>query len=277
MSIYPYFQSYLLVVHDLSVSSAGYMVQTFTFSATITSLIISYMIKYTKHYKYFVVLGSFTYVAGLGLMLGYRTASASVLTIVLTQIVVGIGGGMLNVPAQLGVQASASHQEVASATAVFLTLLEIGGAVGNAISGAIWTNSIPKKLNMYLPAETKDQASRIYGNVSVAASDWPMGSPTRMAINQAYQETMTDILTVAVCVATPCIVLSLLMKNYKLDEIDQGVKGLVVGGTQDADVTRDSLPSAGPSRTESGMALDDNDGEDTDETRSLMGHTRKHS
>ena len=62
---------------------------------------------------------------------------------------------MVNVPAQLGVQASASHQEVAAATAIFLTVLEIGGAVGNAISGAIWSHSVPEKLVRYLPAEVE--------------------------------------------------------------------------------------------------------------------------
>lgn len=133
LSIYPYFQSYLLVVHDLPVSTAGHLVQTFTFAATVTSVFVSLAIKRFKHYKIFVVVGSIIYVLGLAVMMGYRTENSSITTILLTQTVVGIGGGMLNVPAQLGVQASATHQEVASATAVFLTVLEIGGACGNAI------------------------------------------------------------------------------------------------------------------------------------------------
>lgn len=138
LSIYPYFQSYLLVVQGQSVSAAGHIVQTFTFTSTVTALVVSLAIKRTKQYKYFVVSGTVVYVLGLVLMMLYRTQEASIPIIIGTQIVVGIGGGMVNVPAQLGVQASASHQEVAAATAIFLTVLEIGGAVGNAISGAIW-------------------------------------------------------------------------------------------------------------------------------------------
>src|ERR1700748_2195356 len=134
-------------------------------------------------------------------MIRFRQEGVSVGTLVGCQIAVGIGGGTLNVPAKLGVQAAASHQSVAAATAVFLTVLEIGGAVGNAISGAIWTHNIPRKLSLYLPPETQDQAQAIYGNVTLAAHGWSMGSPTREAINRAYQETMTKILTVAVCVA----------------------------------------------------------------------------
>ena len=186
-----------------------------------------------KRYKIFVTVGAVIYVGGLLLMIRYRVEGSSTASIVGTQIAVGVGGGMLHGPAQLGMQASASHQEVAAATAAFLTFLEIGGAVGSAISGAIWTNNIPKKLYQYLPPDTRDQADAIYANISLASTGWPVGSPTRQAINRAYQETMTKILIVAVCVGSPCILLSLYMRNYKLDEIDQHVKGTVIGGVQD--------------------------------------------
>ena len=248
LSIYPYFQSYLLVVQGESVSSAGRIVQTFTFAATISSLLVSLLIKYYKRYKLFVILGSLIYLIGLGLMLRYRAQGSSRFTIIASQMVVGIGGGMLHGPAQLGIQASASHQEVAAATAIFLTILEIGGAVGNAIAGAIWTHNVPAKLAQYLPAETQDQASAIYGNITLAANGWPVGSPTRDAINLAYQETMTKILSVAVCVAVPCLFLSFFMKDYKLDEIDQHVKGVVVGGVQSVADRRDSEAFPEPSQ-----------------------------
>ena len=70
---------------------------------------------------------------GIGLMIRYRSEGSSTSQIVGTQIAVGIGGGMLNVPAQLGVQAAVSHSDVAGATAIFLTILEIGGAVGRYV------------------------------------------------------------------------------------------------------------------------------------------------
>jgi MFS family permease len=248
LSIYPYFQSYLIVVKGESVSSAGRIVQSFTFTATITSLLVSLLIKKIRRYKIFVVVGSVVYLLGLCLMLFYRTENASRFSIITSQVIVGIGGGILTGPAQLGVQASANHQEVGAATAIFLTLLEIGGAVGNAISGAIWTHNMPEKLKLYLPEETQDQAHAIFSNISLAASGWPVGSATRDAINRSYQDTMTKILTVAVCVALPCVVLSFFMKDYKLDEMDQHVKGVVVGGVQDIASHIETSIEAGPSR-----------------------------
>lgn len=276
LSVYPYFQSYLLVVQNLPLTKAGRIVQTFTFTSTITSIVISFAIKYTKHYKKYMVAGTVLYVIGLGLMIRYRTEDSSPSVIVGTQIFLGVGGSLTHVPAQLGVQASASHSEVAAATALFLTFLEIGGAVGSGISGAIWTSNVPKKLAMYLPEETKDRASEIFGNITLASTGWPMGSPTRMAINQAYQETMTMILTVAVCVALPCIVLSLLMTDYKLDEIDQGVKGVVIGGTQERVDHGETEPFAGPSSTRlmSTQGEDEDDDEEHGEERQNSSRTR---
>ncbi|TID15356.1 cell division control protein 42 [Venturia nashicola] len=230
LSVFPYFYSYLLIVQGKSVTAAGHITQTFSFTSTVSSIIVSFLIKYTAHYKYFITFGACIYLVGMGLMYHYRTYGASTATLVGCQIAVGIGGGLLNVPAQLGVQASASHQQVAAATAIFLTIVEIGGACGSAISGAIWSSNVPKKLALYLPPDINNQSLAIYGNVTLASSGWPMGSPERDAINRAYQETMKIILTVAVCIAAPLIPLSLCMGNYKLDKMTQGVKGKVIGG-----------------------------------------------
>ncbi|KAH6712560.1 major facilitator superfamily domain-containing protein [Leptodontidium sp. MPI-SDFR-AT-0119] len=208
LSVQPYFYSYLIVVQGESVTSAGRITQTFSFSSTVSSIIISFFIKYTKYYKPYVVFGTCIYIMGIGLMIRYRTMGVSTATLVGTQIAVGVGGGMINVPAQLGVQASTDHQHVAVATAVFLTCVELGGAVGSAISGAVWI---------------------IYNNIKNAVI-YPMGSPTREAINRAYQETMHTLLIIAICVTVPIFLLSLVMKNYKLDEMEQRVKGRVISG-----------------------------------------------
>jgi hypothetical protein len=219
LSVFPYFYSYLIVVQGKSITAAGHITQTFSFTATVASIVVSFLIKYTAHYKYFITFGACIYLMGMGLMFHYRTFGASTGTLVGTQIAVGVGGGLLNVPAQLGVQASASHQQVAAATAIFLTIVEIGGACGSAISGAIWSSNVPKKLALYLPPNVNNQSLAIYGNLTLAASGWPVGSPEKDAIDRAYQETMSILLTVAMCLAAPLIPLSLLMKNYKLDQV----------------------------------------------------------
>lgn len=295
LSVYPYFYSYLLVVQDQSVTSAGRITQTFTFAATVTAILVSFLIKYTKHYKYIVTCGTVIYMLGIGLMIKYRTQDASLTAIVGCQVALGIGGGMINVPTQLGVQASASHQDVGAATAVFLTLLEIGGAVGSAISGAIWSSNILPKLEKYLPEETKDQAKAIFGSVTLASGGWPMGSPTRDAINRAYQETMTKILIVGLCMCLPLIPLSLMMRNYRLDEVrqvfmvshtryiaaddssqmDQHVTGTVIGGGRESADYGEQRPLAPSSQQRDESSDDEENGTEYPKSRSLLRRFRK--
>lgn len=228
-----------------SVTAAGHITQTFSFTSTVASIVVSLLIKYTAHYKYFVTFGACIYLMGMGLLIRYRAEGVGIGTLVGCQIAVGAGGGMLNVPAQLGVQASVRHTNVAAATAAFLTITEIGGAVGSAISGAVWTRYVPAKLAEYAPPSIQNQTALIFGNVTLASTGWAFGTPERTAINRAYQETMTILLTIAVCMCIPLIPLSLCMKNYKLNKVDQGVKGKVIGDSNrdvHTEQRRESLP-----------------------------------
>lgn len=239
LSLQPYFYSYLMVARNTGSVAAGHITLTFSFAATVSSIVISLVIKYTKHYKYYMIGGILIYMLGVGLMLRYRNIDSSNAQVIWTQIIVGIGGGMLNVPAQLGVQAASLHQEVAAATALFLTIVSIGGAVGSAVSGAIWSHNIQNKLMLYLPEAAKVNMTMIYGS-AVMATSYPIGSPERTAIIRSYDETMRILLVVAVCVCIPMLPAGLCMANYKLDKVDQRVEGVVFGSSRKKDTEDES-------------------------------------
>ena len=211
------------MVQSRSITAAGYITQTFSFTSTVSSIIISLFIKYTRHYKYYITAGAAVYLLGIGLLIRYRVEGSSTLQVVGSQIAIGIGGGMVNVPAQLGVQASVSHNDVAAATAMFLTVVQIGGAVGSAVSGAVWTANVPRKLALYLPPNAQDDAGRIFADLAVATGLYPVGTPEREAINRSYQETMNILLVIAACLCVPLLPLSLVMRNYRLDRMDPTV------------------------------------------------------
>lgn len=65
------------------------------------------------------------------------------------------------------------------------------------------------------------------------AQTYAMGTPERIAIVRAYDETMKMLLIIAVCVCIPMLPMGLLMKNYKLNEVDQHVTGTVIGNSKE--------------------------------------------
>lgn len=126
-------------------------------------------------------------------MIRYRTEDASTGQIVRRQIAVGIGGDA-QCSSTTRVQASTDHQHIAVTIAVYLTCVEFGGAIGSAISGAVWENDIPSKFREYLPPGSKQQAQSIYNSIN-NAFNFPVGSAERIGINRAYRESIHILLS----------------------------------------------------------------------------------
>lgn len=189
------------VVRGLSTTAAGNISNAFTLSSCITSVVISLLIRYTGRYKLLMLSGIPIYILGYGLMIRFRSSSATLGQIVAAQIVTGIGGGTINVPAQLGLQAACAHQNVAVATAMFLTMANIGGAVGSAVSGAIWSNLLPGRLERELEGMEAQQNVTLIYNSYITAMEYQWGTPERIAINKAYEEVFRIQLIAACCLA----------------------------------------------------------------------------
>jgi MFS family permease len=234
IAVQPYFYSYLLVALNLPVSQAGPITQTFSFASTISALLASLIIRRlaAPRPRPFIITGAVLYTIAIAVLLLTRTRAASLLSLFAAQTVLGAGGGLIHVATQLVVQAAAStdiphhgsssaQQYVGVATASFLTLVQVGAAVGSAVSGAVWGRLVPTKLREYLPEAIKGEADKIYASVVVACS-YPWGSPEREAIARSYQETITVLLWVALVACGPVLGMAMLVGDYRLDGIGKG-------------------------------------------------------
>jgi MFS family permease len=188
----------------------------------VSNLLVGLAIKYTSRYRVYSLIGVPTYVTGLLLTTFFRGPSNPLSYVLLSQIVTGIGGGMFHVPVQLGIQAVANHQEVGIATAMFLTFTSLGGSVGSAIAGAIWTGGLPEKLAEYLPDMSAEERRRIYDDFKFAMS-FPRGSIERDGIVNAYVDVMRRLTRTATLAALPMIVFVIAMKEVKLERRRRGM------------------------------------------------------
>lgn len=237
-----YFYTWLQVVRGYSTEATGNISNTFTFSSSTMSIIISLAIKYTGNYKWWMMSGIPIYALGYGLMIAFRTQNSTTAQIVIAQVLTGIGGGTINVPAQVGLQAACAHQDVAIATAMFLTFTSIGGAVGNAVTGAIWANLLPGYLETNLAGTSAaGNVTDIYGNYFNALA-FPMGTLERDRINASYSQVYRIQLIVACCMAIPMIPLGLMMRNINLRDVDlANTKGKVIGNLESSNVSEETI------------------------------------
>ncbi|KAJ3497871.1 hypothetical protein NLG97_g1568 [Lecanicillium saksenae] len=220
-----YFVSYLQVVYDLSVSHAGYIDGITSVVSGIWKLLIGVLIRRTGDFKWPLAIGLAVHALFLGLLIYFRHPDTATGLLVMCQLILGFASGTIVLCLNVGVVATVEHADIAATVALLGVSSYIGSAVGAAVSGAIWTNLFPGKLQQLLPDSVKGDAMEIYGSLQRQLS-FPPGSAARIAIAQTYASTQAWMLTAGTLVAVIALILALALRSIKLAE-----RGQVVGVT----------------------------------------------
>ncbi|KIN99039.1 hypothetical protein M404DRAFT_16569 [Pisolithus tinctorius Marx 270] len=226
---YTYLYSFVLVVKPWSLVNATYFMQAQSVALTFSGIIAGICMRYFHRYKYVLITGLIVRFAGVTMMIYSRGANSSDAELVATQILQGLGGGLAAVSSQVGAQASVPHADVAIITALVLLLTEIGGAAGNACAGAIWSNTMPRNLEKYLPWLTDVQRADLYGSITSVTS-LPRGNPVREGAIQAYDDTMKIMVITAVVVSVLPMLLALGMPDWYLGDKQNAVDAADLDG-----------------------------------------------
>ena len=165
-------------------------------------------------------------ILGIALMIHFREPGVGAPYIVMCQIFIAMAGGAMVVVEQVAAMAAVTQKHVAVVLAVESMFISVGSAIGLAIAAAMWTGIFPVKLARYLPAEELANLSSIYGSIVVQLS-YPMGSPTRLAIQRAYAETQRYMLIGGASVLVIGWTAILFWRDLKVKDVKQ-VRGRVI-------------------------------------------------
>ncbi|PHH69397.1 hypothetical protein CDD80_6776 [Ophiocordyceps camponoti-rufipedis] len=184
-----YLLSLLQVVNNLSLTDATYIIKIFTVGSCFSGLIVGVLIRWTGRYKWLALyFGVPLTILGVGLMMHFGQPHHPIGYVVMCQVLIALAGGAITICEQTAVLAVISHQHAAVVLAVLSMCSSVGGAIGSTLSAAIWTTLLPRKLEELLPAEAQSNRTVIYNDL-MAQLSYPMGSPVREAISEAYSET----------------------------------------------------------------------------------------
>ncbi|KAL2204573.1 siderophore iron transporter mirA [Sarocladium strictum] len=232
-----FFPSYLQVAAHFSAGHATRIDNTLRVSFQVASLFGALCMRYTKRAKLWVLVGVPLCVLGQGLQIYLvnidQTHAANQASFITAKALVGIGRGFYQTAAQVAVQAVVSRDDVAVATGVFFASMNFGGAIGTSVAGAIWRSNLLHKLTAYLPEDSKPMATSIFQSL-VVARKFAVGSPERVAIDQAYRETQQLLAIAATCALAPMILVMWSIKNVDL------------GSSQEANEPDTSFPGMAP-------------------------------
>jgi len=208
-----YFTSFLQVARFLSARDAQYVERSYLFTACVSAIICGVLVKWTRRYKIWLVVGILLHGVGTLLMVRSRKLDNPMAEIVISQVIGGFGGGFTTLASQLGVQAVVGHQDVGIATAVFLTITQIGGAVGSSVAGSIWTSRLESALASRLPQSEQPNIPKIVGDLRFALS---YSGHNRTSINEAYVDVQRILNWIGVWALLPCLLCALAMQNVDL-------------------------------------------------------------
>ncbi|KIW62368.1 hypothetical protein PV04_10548 [Phialophora macrospora] len=222
-----FFSSILQVVNDLSVTQASYVVATYTVAGFFFSILVGVLMSYTGRFKpvtlYLAIPLS---VLGSGLMIHFREPTSNVGYIVMAQIFIAFGSGAIMLTDEIAILAAVKEQQYFAVAIALVSMCgSIGQAVGLTVSSAIWQDIFPKRLALYLPEEELPNLVMIYTDI-VTQLSYPVGTPTRLAIQRAYGDSQKYLFIAGTSVWVIGIAGTLMWRNINIIGIKQ-TKGRV--------------------------------------------------
>ncbi|ETI19399.1 hypothetical protein G647_09232 [Cladophialophora carrionii CBS 160.54] len=216
-----YLYTVLIVAFDFSIMGATRISSLYSFCSVVSGFLLGMVVYKVRRLKWFIVAGTCLFLVAFGLLIHYRgsTTSSSQAGVIGAQVLLGIAGGMFPYPAQASIQAATKHEHVAVITGLYLATYNIGSALGGAISGTIWTNVLPQRLEENLaPFGNATLASSTYADPFTMASLYPAGTPVRTAIIESYQHAQRLLCITGICICTLLIGFSMCLRDPRLGD-----------------------------------------------------------
>lgn len=217
-SVYLYFA--LLVSFGQTVEAATRISRLSNFTSVLSGLALGIVIHRFPHTKPFTMFGCCVYLLSYGLLYRFRGGHthAELAGLIGGEVVLGIANGVTQYSAQVALQAVCKHEHVGIISSLFFATYQVGAGIGSAISGAIWTNLMPKTLHANLakvmPADlAATTAKSVYGSPIKFIAQYKVGTPERMAVDESYRH-LTRLLCISGIVFSSLLVIaSLFLDN----------------------------------------------------------------
>jgi len=220
-----YFGSYLQVVQGLSVEEASYVAQAYTVVSVVFAVLAGYIIHRTGRFKTVsLVIGIPLSILGQGLMVLFL-APGNTGYIIMCFLLISVSQGVLVVTDEIAILAAGLHEHVAAMLALVSIFGNIGGAIGLTIAASIWSDVLPSRLRQYLLTEELPNLDKIFGDLAMQLA-YPLGSPTRIAIQHAYEDAMSRLFLVSTGIWVLGAGGVLMWRNINVKQVQQS-KGYV--------------------------------------------------
>jgi EmrB/QacA subfamily drug resistance transporter len=216
-----YLPLFLQVVNGASPTGSGLQILPLMGGLLVTSIVSGQIITRTGRYKPFPIAGTAVMVTGL-LLLSGMSASTSRFTSSLFMFVLGLGLGLVMQVLVLAVQNAVDYTDLGVATSGATLFRSIGGSIGTAILGSIFTARLSSDLATGLRGVPGASALAAHGGGAGGlahanpASLSKLPAPLHVAYVNAFTSALGTVFVVAGCVAAVAFLLSWILPALPL-------------------------------------------------------------
>jgi EmrB/QacA subfamily drug resistance transporter len=228
----PLFQQ---VVRGLSPTASGLQLLPVMGGLLVSSIVSGQIITRTGRYKIFPIAG--TAVAALGLwLLSSLDESTGSGVAALHMLVLGLGLGMVMQVLVLATQNAVSYNQLGVATSGATLFRSIGGSLGTAVLGAIFTGRLTSELASKIPGGAGGGTEGGINPAQIAK----LPAPIHDAYIASFTDALNDVFLVATGVALVAFALSWFIQQKPLRQTVESAAG-DIGESFGAPVDTDSL------------------------------------
>jgi EmrB/QacA subfamily drug resistance transporter len=208
-----YLPLFLQLVTSASATNSGLLMLPLMAGLLVASMVSGQVISRTGRYKAFPVAG--TAIAALGMfLLSTMNATTPRLVASAWMIVLGVGIGLVMQVMVLVTQNSVDRADLGVATATVSFFRSVGGSVGVAVFGALFTSGLTANLARDLPAGVAARFGHAGGGSLQAVASLPAAE--RLAYKTAFADALTKVFGYAVPIMALAFLLTWLLKEVPL-------------------------------------------------------------
>lgn len=208
-----YLPLFLQLVTGASATNSGLLMLPLMGGLLVASMLSGRVITRTGRYKAFPVAG--TALAAISmLLLSTMTVDTERVVVSAWMVVLGVGLGLVMQVMVLVTQNSVDRSDLGVATATVSFFRSVGGSVGVAVFGALFTSGLARRLAENLPAAVATKLSHAGGGSLQAVATLPAGQ--QLAYKTAFAEALTTVFTYAVPIMAVAFMLTWLLKEVPL-------------------------------------------------------------
>ncbi|KAK7686305.1 hypothetical protein QCA50_010529 [Cerrena zonata] len=196
-----------------SATRSGILALPNALGSSLISAVVGFIVVALGDYRQ-VIWGSWAIMAlgyGLMIMLDEKTSLAAQLLITLVS---GLGFGGLFHPPLIGMQAAMPIKDMATSTATFGLIRQIGATIGTAIGQAVWSSELQRRIGKIEGYTADFSSAGLVDNVRHLKDIQPE------AVKQQVLHAYTKSISILWLVDTPliffCFILTLFVKKYTL-------------------------------------------------------------